>query len=163
MSAVITVCTALTSRGPCFQTRSPATPRGSWFTAITSAAVKISFASLLRLRKSAPMNRGDFSRDHRAKWLLCSFTVKPALPTCSQHQPDVSSFTCAKGGRRGGRGGGGVWRMVQCSSVPLCSEEVRGEGGGRDGLQFSASFLLGQDFTCVYDVASTNGKDGVAL
>ena len=107
MSAVITVCTALTSRGPCFQTRSPATPRGSWFTAITSAAVKISFASLLRLRKSAPMNRGDFSRDHRAKWLLCSFTVKPALPTCSQHQPDVSSFTCAKGGRRGGGGGGG--------------------------------------------------------
>ena len=57
----------LTSNGPCFQTRSPATPRGSWFTAMTSPAVRICFASLLRLRKSAPMNRGDLKSDHRAK------------------------------------------------------------------------------------------------
>ena len=39
-------CTARTSAGPCFQTRSPATPSGSWLTAITSGAVRIASVSL---------------------------------------------------------------------------------------------------------------------
>ena len=72
----------ITSIGPSFHMRSPATPNGSWFTAITSGAVRIFSALLLRLRRSAPMNNGDFSRDHKAKWLRCSFSNSPELPTC---------------------------------------------------------------------------------
>ena len=71
-----------TSIGPSFQMRSPATPKESWLTAMTSPAVKIFFALLLRVRRSAPMNSGDLSRHQRAKWLLCSFSSSPELPTC---------------------------------------------------------------------------------
>lgn len=62
------------SVGPRFQMRSPATPNLSWFTAMTSSAVRISKAVLLSLRKSVPTMRGDFKIAQIAKFALCSCT-----------------------------------------------------------------------------------------
>ena len=70
------------------------------------------------------MNKGDFRRDQRAKWLLCSFTVKPALPTCSQHQQLL---------RRGKKGGVGQ-RCWVTAGGPFHLEGISGEEGGGKGL-----------------------------
>ena len=94
-----------TRRRPCTFPLSPL----SWLTSMSSFAVRISSVSADACTMSVPARSGAAAMHHRAKWVRCSSTLRPALP--------IWSLRTARG--LASAGGRGDWHQLAAEGTGI--------------------------------------------